>query len=473
MLAAWSLRAQGVPVKYLVCDAGMRQCVLGATLAHPLGPPPCKQCVRFSERLFPAGLTIPLQGNDNVSETIHEQLMSLSLDELLEWEYDGLKLGRLCQPSLQWALRRTDLEQDENSAALLTSFIASAAGLIEGFNRTLDELEPRTIVIFNGMFYPEAVLRAVAQRCGVRVLTHEVGLQPFSVFISDKLATFRQVNLPKDFKLSPEMSSRLDRYLKDRFTGRFSMAGVEFWPVMDRLPEDITLAMKQHRQTVVVFSNVIFDTSQAHANSIFPDMFAWLSDLGQIIAQNPETLFILRAHPDEDRPGKTSRQSVAGWLESRDLLGRENFRFLSPSQYVSSYELIQHAKFVMVYNSSIGIEATIKGVPVLMAGQARFTHEPTAHIPKDMYEYHILLEAFLSDAGPAVPPEMLSTARRLLYLELYHASLDLSRFLQPDPVLPGMVTYTDFTPDLIQTDEVLAVIRDGIVKEQPFLLPLG
>ena len=75
----------------------------------------------------------------------------------------------------------------------------------------------------------------------------------------------------------------------------------------------------EHKQLVPVFTNVIFDTSQVHANTVFPHMFAWLDQILEVIKEHPETLFVIRAHPDEMRPGtqKMAHEHVAGWVEEK------------------------------------------------------------------------------------------------------------------------------------------------------------
>ncbi len=60
--------------------------------------------------------------------------------------------------------------------------------------------------------------------------------------------------------------------------------------------------------------------------------------------------------------------------------------FVGPQETLSSYELIQKSKFVMVYNSTIGLEASIMGAAVLCAGKARFTQYPTVFFPQTVDE---------------------------------------------------------------------------------------
>jgi UDP-N-acetylglucosamine 2-epimerase len=114
---------------------------------------------------------------------------------------------------------------------------------------------------------------------------------------------------------------------------------------------------------------------------LFDDMFDWLDEMRRVFENYPETLFVLRAHPDEDRPGKRSRESVADWVGTNQLQDRENVVFFGASERASSYELIRRSKIVLIYNSSIGLEATIMGKPVLCAGRARFTTIPAVYFP--------------------------------------------------------------------------------------------
>jgi hypothetical protein len=228
--------------------------------------------------------------------------------------------------------------------------------------------------------------------------------------------------------------------------------------------------MSEHRQTVSVFTNVIFDTSQVHANAIFPDMFSWLDAIAAEIEVDPQTLYIIRAHPDEERPGKASRETVEAWLQERGFSGRPNVAFFGPKDPVSSYELIRRSKMILVYNSSIGLEASILGAPVLCAGKARYTQIPTVFFPPDREAYVGELRRMLQEEAIRVPPEFALNARRFLSYELYHASLDLSEFLLPYPGAPGMVEFSEFSPEAIGRDEELAVIRDGILEGRPFVM---
>jgi len=467
LLASWALRCAKINVVYAVCQQGMQQCILGATLG---GDPPCEACMAFSRRLFPADRVYAVGPMDRMAQPGKDELAQAELDTLLAWTYQGYPLGELCLPGLRWALRRHTLIADAHTLDTYRRFVRSAEFLVDRFEGMLEQIQPEAVVVFNGLFYPEAVLRAVARRRGIPVVTHEVGLRPFSAFFSHDDATFREVRLEQDFELDQAQQEQLDRYLQSRVSGRFSMAGIRFWPAMESLPQRMVSRLEQVEQVVTVFTNVIFDTSQLHANSIYPDMLAWLDDLQPLIADHPETMFVLRAHPDEDRPGKASRETVLDWFQRSTIARLENTVFIQPTEYVSSYELIERSKFVLVYNSSIGLEASILGKPVVCAGRARYTQEDTVFTPGSRMAYLDLLERFLGAGVVDQPDYMRRNSRRVLYYELFHASLDLSAFLEPDPVLPGMVIFAPFAPEQLVEHPALQVVRSGLLEGQPFVL---
>ncbi|MDH3943182.1 MAG: hypothetical protein OEV06_03710, partial [Anaerolineae bacterium] len=276
-----------------------------------------------------------------------------------------------------------------------------------------------------------------------------------------------------EFELSPDQNAQLDAYLEQRFQGKFTMAGIQFWPEMHGLDQALIAKIEQFKQVVPVFTNVIFDTSQVHANTLFSHMFAWLDHTLQLIKAHPETLFVIRAHPDEMRPGtkKQSRESVRQWVEKNQLKALPNAIFIDSQEYVSSYALIQRAKFVMVYNSSIGLEAALMNVPVLCAGRARYTQYPTVFYPSSLQEYSSKVEAFLDENVIDVPSEFLHQARRFLYYQLFRTALPFDRFLQAHP-RPGYVRLSSFPVQALYPQNAPAVnaVYQGVARDAPFLV---
>jgi len=480
LLAAWSLRLAGYPVVHFVCQSGMSHCVLGTDRQDHRTPPPCEACIAQSNRIYSGAQVEPFSYREDPG--LAARLSGMDVEQLVGFEYPSpvpgsepsIPLGSMALPSVRWALRRHTLPNDEPTRYLLRAYMLSAYNIARELAALLERLQPQVVVVFNGLMYPEAAARWMCRQMGIRSVAHEVGYQRFSVFFSEGDPTAYPIDIPPDFKLSDRQNAQIDAYLEQRLQGRFTMAGIQFWPEMRGLDEAFLQKASGFRQIVPVFTNVIYDTSQVHANVLFPNMFAWLDAVLESIRSHPDTIFVIRAHPDEMRPGsaKQSRESVHDWVKNNRVDELPNVVFIDSQEYISSYELILRAKFVMVYNSSIGLEATLMDKAVLCAGKARYTQIPTVFFPHSLAEYYQMAEKMLATDELALPAEFKTNARRFLYYQLYRASLPFDAFLEAGRRM-GFVELQDFSWEALlpQNTPALSVIIDGILHGKPFLMP--
>jgi hypothetical protein len=198
-------------------------------------------------------------------------------------------------------------------------------------------------------------------------------------------------------------------------------------------------------------------------------MFDWLDLVLEVIRAHPETLFVIRAHPDELRVRKASRETVAAWVEVSGADKEPNVVFVPPNEALSSYELIQRSKFVMIYNSTIGLEASIMGAAVLCAGKARFTQYPTVFFPQTIKEVKRKMEEFLEADSINVPPEFKRNTRRFLYYQLFRTSLPFGDFLEPS-VRTTQTRLKSFELNELLESDAVKVILDGLLEGGDFLL---
>ncbi len=490
LLTGWSLRLSGVPVVHFVCQSGLQPCVLGTDREDYAAPPPCETCIAQSQRLYHAAdvRTFGFRPDPQLEAA----LQGLSVEDLSHFTYHltpgsphsfpplspsplpPVPLGSLVLPSIRWSLRRHTLPDDEPTRYLLRQYMLSAFSIVVEFASLLEQVQPQTAVIFNGALYPEAAARWTARQIGVRSVAHEVGFQQYSTFFTEGEPTAYPLDIPENFDLDDEQNARLDVYLEKRFQGKFSMAGIKFWPEMRGLDEGLLRKAAQFKQVVPVFTNVVYDTSQVHANVIFSNMFAWLDVLLDLIRAHPDTLFVIRAHPDEMRAGtrKLSNESVSQWVQDNQVDRLPNVVFIDPQEFISSYELVQRAKFVIVYNSSIGMEAALMGASVLCGGKARYTQYPIVTFPQSVAEFTHRTEEFLRADSLNAPPEFQRNARRFLFYQLYRASLPLDEYIQAAPRM-GFIHLRRFGWQqlLPENSTTMRILVEGITQGKPFLLP--
>jgi hypothetical protein len=133
--------------------------------------------------------------------------------------------------------------------------------------------------------------------------------------------------------------------------------------------------------------------------------------------------------------------------------------------------LIRTTKATLVYNSSIGLEASILGASVLCAGQARFTQLPTVTYPESREAYLETLDAWLKEQALEPPASQKRAAREFLYYQLFRTAMDFSEFLEPFADLAGFVHLRRFSPERLRSAPVMQAVQRGILENAPFVLP--
>jgi hypothetical protein len=125
----------------------------------------------------------------------------------------------------------------------------------------------------------------------------------------------------------------------------------------------------------------------------------------------------------------------------------------------------------MVYNSSIGLEASIMGKPVLCAGAARYTPYTTVFYPSSAQDYFKQAEKFLDAPVVEQPAEFVKEARRVLYFQLFRTTLPFAKYLTAHSRM-GYVHIKPFPVEALTPAESPAIqaIYDGVVSGKPFLV---
>lgn len=471
-LTANSLQSNGIPVVFLTCTYGLNPCLLATDRDNPKKELPCKDCIRLSNEMYKGLRTIPLTFREE--PILFNEVEGLEFEGLEKYVYQGVPLGELTLPSLRWIMRRHHLNGVPNAVQLERMYIRSAWSTYVQVTDWIEHNNPRAIVVFNGLQYPEAIVRWVGKQHEIPTYTHEIGLMQETAFFTAGEATATPIDLPDDLEMTPERDHKLDEYLESRLQGAFKTAGVQFWPEMERLTPAFWNLARTFRQIVPIFTNVVFDTSQSHANVVFDDMFDWLDNVKKLIEKNVDTFFVIRAHPDELRKGKESLETVTDWVIANHMMHLPNVLYIAPDQFISSYDLIRIAKFVMVYNSTIGLEAAAMGNAVLSGGKSRFTQVPITYFLKTREAFMQQAQDMIDAVEWSVPPEFRENARKFLYYQFFHTALDFSDFIMPDPVWNGYVKLKDFSAEklLPENSQTMQIIQEGILEGKPFVIPL-
>ncbi|MGQ0430947.1 MAG: capsular polysaccharide export protein, LipB/KpsS family [Microthrixaceae bacterium] len=461
-----ALRLRGADVRFATCGGGLEVCDRANTWEAP--PMPCRSCSAYVRRALGSHGFDPVRLSDHWSEDDDwPELDNVPFNELQSVERDGLPLGALADIPTKWFLMAAGIGDDPLGPQMMRKFLRSASRIAEATRAMLDDVQPDTVVLLNGLFIFEAVCWAVCRERGIDVVTYERGLIKETLLFRRGVAACL-LDLGsiwdhwRDVPLTTAEDSELDRYLQERSVGGRTID--RFWtaPVFEAPPRVTT------GRRAVLFSNLTWDSAVIGQELAFPSIQAWVEASIRWFAQHPEHELLVRVHPAETKlPGKQTREPLGPHLAATFPELPENVRVIGSEDQMSSYALMDECDVGLVFTSTTGVELALRGKPVVVAGRSHYRGRGFTIDVSTSEEFEDALDRALGDPVGAAPASDL--ARRYAYLFFFRAPvqspaveehvLGLARItvddleeLAPgriadlDRVCEGILGVTDFEP---------------------------
>lgn len=370
-LLGHALRRRGARPTFVVCGGGLPRTELGRPRSE--FPQPCVACRAYvTGMLDAAGLPYALL-DELVDDAEREQIADLvaASTDLDTFEIEGIRPAEHVVRSTLWVTRSGLTSRNLHDRLEFREFVESAAIVAQAFARLLDHERPTSIVMVSGLFFAESVMAALAKNRGIPVVTYDFPGRPGTVFVSNgEPASFYDVEdlwAARPSKVpTPAERERVQRDIAARLEGSAALwagFGTSAAP-----PEAAAGATR-----LALFTNVSWDTAVALRDVGFADMFDWLEHVVAWAAQRPDVHLDVRAHPAETRVrGFESADLAVDYLADRFADVPPNVHLHGPESAVDSYALIRAATAVLVYTSTIGLEAALLGRPVLVAADVHY-----------------------------------------------------------------------------------------------------
>lgn len=419
---AKALQQRGVEPHFFLCGGVLPQCDFKPPTDPHVTAPLCGRCTGFGQRFlqsleFPATFMDDLLDGDE-RRRLTAPLQGLSRQELLDYEHAGDPLGQWVLPSVQRSLLRGDVGDDRWSDQVLRGFVQSARIIHQLAGRVLDAVEPVVVVLTNGSFFAERVMLETAVRRGIDVVAYERGQltntilvdrnRPAIPFKTDEIfARFA------DQPLSNREQERLDVYLEQRARGDVGVQ--DLWPTMQRDGRAILdrLGLDAERPVITAYTNVMWDTAVFRRDRAFGGLVDWVFATIDAASQHPDLQLVIRVHPAEVRlPMLESRDRIVDRLRQPPTLPG-NVVVVPPDDPASSYALMEASQAVLAYTSTVGLEAAVRGVPVVLGGATHYRGKGFTRDVDDRAAYAELIAEAADDGR--LDPERVQLARRYAY----------------------------------------------------------
>jgi hypothetical protein len=457
---AQGLRLRGAEVALVTCGGGQPLCELG--WSRRLYPLPCDRCAWFTDRIAAAARLQTFRLADEFAWAGDGRRAPSSPEAVGATTVDPREAANISAP---WVLRTPDIEAAPEGSAVENDLAVSAAAVERAAHGILDAFRPDVVFLVNGLFAAERVFRGVAAARGIRVPTYEIAPRGGAlVFSQGEPAPLYDTSAAwiafRDQPLSSQQRGAVDRLLADRARGvgaheRYFDATVdEVEAVRARL------TIPTGSRVVTLYSNLSWDSAVLHRDLAYGSMLEWVNAVIEAAGRRPDLTLIIRIHPAEQSWG--TRQPVWEALCRGTL--PDNVRVVGPADPISSYALLDLSDLVLTYASTIGLEAAVRGLPVIVAAK---THYRGCGFTIDVSSHDELERCLDNLEAPTVAQ---------VELALRYAFTFFFRCMIPFPAVKTVEGRPTEVPDdrdqlLPGRDAYLDFVCDRILDGRDFVLP--
>ena len=386
--AVWmhALRNAGADVRMIVCDGVFRACDVHRTSIGSRGPLACQECqagtfanlTRLGHQWEGMNAYVPRP----VRAEARAWVEAVPAEQLFAARWRGQPVGEWASSSAlnHFRLYVPDFADPRFVRAarevLEATVLSYEAALV-----VFDEHQPEVVVVMNGRFAPQRVIVEVARQRGARIITHERGAQDDTHRVVDGALIHdlgEYDRLAADWQplaLRASQLHRIDLILEQRRWGR-NFNWVPFSPPPQDAAGLRSRLRLDDRPLVVCFTSSDDELASMPewSEGAFPRSLDWLPATLALAARRPELQFVIRVHPNLARMGANPKalaqvQALGGQMP-------DNCRMVGPTEDISTYTLVDLADAVVIYCSTVGLEAAVAGKPVVAVARGWYGDAP-------------------------------------------------------------------------------------------------
>lgn len=322
--------------------------------------------------------------------------------DLHDFQINGLPVGADIYSSLITFIGDIGFNPASHSE-LINKIIKDYMLSYETAKKYLDDYKFNLVYIFNGRFTSsKAWLRACGE-CNVEFVTHDRVGMPDRVLKIKKGTVHNPLQYPKlinnfwdKHKNNQIIVKEAEDFFEERpqgkLTGWFSF-------VRNQKNKNLPANWDYNKHNVVIFASTEGEFAglpETFINAPFKNQKeAYISILKEVEKIDSEIHFFLRIHPN-------SFSEKEKWWEDQIYSTLKNLTIIKPDSEVSSYELLYQSNKIMVFGSTIGVEATYWGKPSIILSNAMYRNTGAAYEPGNLEE---VIEILLNKNLPSLPRE--------------------------------------------------------------------
>ena len=457
---AQALRLRGAHVALLTCGGGLPICEVG--WARRATPRPCDRCAWFTDRVRHAA-----------------GIRSYRLVDYLPWGGDPRRApvhvnGGEVDPayaasiSIPWFTKTPDAHLHPDGEAIASDFRTTATGVEQAATAILDDFRPDVVVMVNGLFAPERVIRELALARGMRVPTYEIAPRANALVFDQcepapMYATGAAWERVRGRPLTAGQQAAIEGLLSDRIRGIGAHESHFQRAKHDEVAVREALDLPSSGRVISLFTNIGWDSAALQRDVGFDSMLDWIEHAVRSAAAARDVTLVVRIHPAEMRWG--NREDATAIVTERLGGVPGNIRFVPAARDLDSYALLRLSDLVLTYASTVGMEAAVQGIPVAVAGDVHYRGRGftlDVNVPAE-------LDSAITEGVPPMAPHQVEAALRYAFTFFF-------RLMIPFPPVRAVATHPLRVPDDAAElrpgmDRYVDFVCDRILEGGDFTLP--
>jgi len=298
-------------------------------------------------------------------------------------------ISRLAQLNVVWA-QRGELNMQAGDVEQVRRQLSISDGVID---RLLQARRFDALFVPGGVWGSSGLWLEHARAAGVRVASYDSGGYGMLLLAVNGIACQLQ-DIPRAFRL---LKTSADATSEQAFIAEFALAemgkrraGVHKFAsqMQNTQPADPRFA-----GAVLVALNSPWDSAALGLHEVYESTHAWIVETVKFLLEHTTTPVIVRQHPVERLEIARSSDDYRSLL-ARHFGDHPRLHFVAAEDPVNSYDLLEQVKAVVVYTSTIGLEAAAHGKPVVTESRSYYSELGFVYKASDLEQYQqALLES--------------------------------------------------------------------------------
>ena len=264
--------------------------------------------------------------------------------------------------------------------------LKNTANHIQGL---LELKKPNYIIIGGGGYNSSGLWLEFGRKMGIRVASVDAG---FSVLLlSTKGIAANLDDIPRAYSLLPKNDSSVIVAAKEEMKRR--MMGTDSFS--SQVVPAIGRAGEERGYDIVLPLNHSADLAALQRHNVFKNQTEWILETIAWVLDNSAATIAIRRHPCERIKGLATNDDYQSLIEFRFVKNDRVF-YIDSNAPINTYDLIERARVVVPYVSTVGIEAAALGKPVVTEGASCYSELGFVWSAKTREEYFNLLQMALN-----------------------------------------------------------------------------